>query len=294
MVIANGFITEDEEFAFQEARKMIKGKELKKAVMPPFCTMSYFISDIGEMFGCQQMKSFCLTKPLRIEQRYSPGCNIRYSVGGGKQKTAYMQYIMYATFVSGCWDEKLKLAPKDGNPNNYQLDNIEVKEENLSVFCTNVCLLQEVYHKEFKNVAWYAKWVSDRIELEDAKDIAANTFYELCRIPFPYDPNNFVGLWKDQSKKRAFDFLAFHHRFEGLTFDDGEERFGKTDRQVEVADIWRHIRGEKRTKTMQLFSQGETPTEIAEALGTTLGTVSSCITRTVQHLQGIYKNDIAV
>lgn len=246
------------------------------------------------MFGCQQMKSFCLTKPLRIEQRYSPGCNIRYSVGEGKQKTAYMQYIMYATFVSGCWDEKLKLAPKDGNPNNYQLDNIEVKEEDLSVFCNNVCLLQEVYRKEFKNVVWYAKWVSDKIELEDAKDIASNTFYELCHIPFPYDPNNFVGLWKDQSKKRAYDFLNFHHRFEGLTFDDGEERFGKTDRQVEVADIWRHIRGEKRTKTMQLFCQGETPTEIAEALGTTLGTVSSCITRTVQHLQGIYKNDIAV
>ena len=51
MVIANGFITKDIPLAFEEAKKLIKGKELRYAVMPPLCTMTYFVSDIGEVLG---------------------------------------------------------------------------------------------------------------------------------------------------------------------------------------------------------------------------------------------------
>jgi len=158
-----------------------------------------------------------------------------------------------------------------------------------------IVLLQHVYRSNFKDVAWYVRYVSDNIEFEDAKDIAANTFYELCKIPYPYNPQNFVGLWKDQSRKRALDFLAFRNRYtDSLFFESGEERFGSTDKHIDVADVWSHIHGEKRTKTMKMFAEGMTPTEIAEDLHCTLGTVSSCITRTIQHLQKVYRNDIAV
>ena len=129
MVIANGFIIENEREAFEKAKEVAKGNEVRKAVMPTLCTMTYFVSDMGEMFGCQKMKRFCLLKPLKIKSRYSIGCNIRYAVGSGKQKSAYMQYIMYSTFVSGNWDESLQLEPKDGNVFNYQLSNLKVKED---------------------------------------------------------------------------------------------------------------------------------------------------------------------
>jgi len=62
--------------------------------------MTYWLSEAGEIYGCQQYKSFVLTKQLKIEQRYKKGCSIRYAIGDGKQSNAYMQNIMYATFVS--------------------------------------------------------------------------------------------------------------------------------------------------------------------------------------------------
>lgn len=295
MVIGNGFISENKELALLETKKRAKGDDVRLAVMPPLCSMTYFVSNIGEMFGCQQMKNFCLTKPLKIEQRYSPGCNIRYSVSGGKQKAAYMQYIMYSTFVSGEWSEDLKLNPKDGNVYNYQLNNIEEKKENYSIFVHNLIQLQHVFRSNFKEVAWFVRYVSSEVDFEDAKDIASNTFYELCNIPYPYNPDNFIGLWKDQTRKRTLDFIASRFRFAvNVLFEDGEERFSSPENFMEVENVWLHIHGDKRKRTMKLFSEGMTPTEIAEEMGVTLGTVSSCITRTLRHLQSVYRTDIAI
>ena len=295
MVIANGFISENKELALLETKNRAKGADVRLAVMPPLCTMTYFISNIGEMFGCQQMKSFCITKPLKVEKRYSPGCSIRYSVSEGKQKQAYMQYIMYSTFASGEWNETLKLEPKDGDVYNYQLDNLKVKKDDYSIFLHNMEQLHSVYRSYFREVVWFVRYVSSEVDFEDAKDIASNTFYELCNIPYPYSPNNFIGLWKDQCRKRTLDFLASRYRFAGnVLFEDGEERFSSPEEFIEVEDVWKHIHGDKRKRTMKLFSEGMYPTEIAEEMGVTLGTVSSCITRTLRHLQSIYRTDIAI
>ena len=294
MIIANGFITDNEQQAFEEANKRIKGKELRRAVMPPLCSMTYFISDIGEMFGCQQMKNFCITKPLKIARRYSPGCNMRYSVGDSKQKNAYMQYIMYSTFVTGEWNEDLKLAPKAGNAYNYQLDNIRPKQEDHSTFSQNMELLQSVYRSHFLDVAWYVRLVSGEVAFEDAKDIAANSFYELCNTPYDYRPDCFVGLWKNQCRKRTLDLLHFRTRFSDMFYEDGEERFGQQDRHVEVADIWGCIRGEKRRAYLRLWSEGETNVEIAERTGASYGTVSSEIYRAIKELKMFYQKDIVV
>lgn len=294
MVIANGFITDNEEQAFEEASKRIKGKELRRAVMPPLCAMTYFISDIGEMFGCRQMKNFCITKPLKIEQRYSHGCNMRYSVGDSKQKNAFMQYIMYSTFVTGVWNEDLKLEPKDGNANNYQLENIRPKQEDHSTLCRNIELLQSVYRSHFLEVAWYIRYVSMEIAFEDAKDIAANSFYELCNMPYDYRPDYFVGLWKNLCRKRAYDFLNFRTRFSDMLYEDGEERFGHTDHAVEVANILECNRGEKRKQYLRLWSEGETYSEIAKLTGAGPSTVSSEVCRAIKELKVFYQKDIAI
>ena len=193
MVIANGFITDDEMLALEEAKRRANGKDVRIAVMPNVCTMTYFVSDIGEMFGCQKMKNFCLTKPLKIEKKFSPGCSMRYAVGHKKQKQAYMQYIMYSTFVAGVWDDNLTLVPKDGNQYNYQTDNWHPKEEDHSVFLANLSLLQHIYRSNFLRVSHYVLKFSDRISFDDAKDIASKAFYELSRINFRYEPLSFVG-----------------------------------------------------------------------------------------------------
>ena len=38
--------------------------------LPTIATMTYWLSDRGEVYGCQRMKSMCLTKPIRVESRH--------------------------------------------------------------------------------------------------------------------------------------------------------------------------------------------------------------------------------
>lgn len=295
MVIANGFITKDIPLAFEEAKKLIKGKELRYAVMPPLCTMTYFVSDIGEVFGCQQMKNFVLTKQKKVEKRYKSGCNIRYSIGQGNERQLFMQYLMYATFVSQKWDDSLKLKPKDGNQYNYNIDNLEIKQEDTSVFYTNINILKDVYAKYFNHVAWRIVSKYEDIQIDDAKDISANTFYQICKTPYNYNPDYFVALWVSQAKKRAIDYLSVQNRFKYVLFnDDGEERFGNQSKDVEIADIWRFIRGNKRKQYLQMSLQGYTDTEIAKQHRVTRSTVSSEIHRAITELKRQFCKDIAV
>ena len=62
MVISNGFISQTKEEVIQELRKRIKGTEVQPVPLPYIVdTMTYYISDIGELFGSQQYKTFYLT-----------------------------------------------------------------------------------------------------------------------------------------------------------------------------------------------------------------------------------------
>lgn len=294
MVVANGFITENEEQAFEEASKRIKGKELRRAVMPPLCTMTYFVSDIGEMYGCQRMKTMCLTKPIRVESRYRRGCSIRYSIGRGNQANAFMQNVMYSTFVSGQWEADMQFTFRDGNPYNFLLPNIEPKKPEVSpVLMQNIEALQSVYRTHHLDVAWYIRKTHD-IPLDDCKDIASDTFFYLCGFR-PYSPDHFVGIWKQTADHRATDWQKKHVRCsEGLFWEDGEERFGKPDRHIETADIWGCIRGEKRKAYLRLWCEGETNAEIAKRTGTTSSNVRSEVFRAMKELKVEFRKDIAV
>lgn len=295
MVIANGFITQTVSEAYREVCNRSDTPVLP-VPLPSIDTMTYWLSEAGEMYGCQRMKQMCLTKPLRVERRYKRGCHIRYSIGAGNQSQAFMQNVMYATFVSKQWDADTEFVFHDGNQYNFLLDNIEPKKPQVNhLMLENVETLQKVYQKHFLDVVSHIRWCNSEVPLDDCKDIASDTFFYLCGFK-PYTPDNFIGIWKQTAEHRAIDWWKNHIRCSyGILWDeDGEERFGTPARQVEIADIWLHIRGEKRTRTMQLYSEGLTPTEIAEEMNCTLGTVSSCITRTVQHLQSVFKNDIAI
>ena len=152
--------------------------------------------------------------------------------------------------------------------------------------------LKDVYKSFFLTVVWYARFVSMDISLDDAKDIASNVFYEICRHDYPYSQDNFVGLWKSQVKKRVFDFMDYRNRFCNVVFDDGEERLHSEDKAIEILDVTKHLSGNKARKTIELWLQNETSTDIAKLMGCSLSTVSSCITRNIQKLKQIYKKEI--
>ena len=87
MVLANGFISKTKFDVIEELRKRVKGKDIQPIPLPYAVeTMTYYVSDIGEAFGSQKYKDFYLTKPLKIENRYKEGCNIRVACGNKKYK----------------------------------------------------------------------------------------------------------------------------------------------------------------------------------------------------------------
>ena len=79
MIIANGFITETPSQAFMQVCERCEGYEVRTAPLPTVGTMTYWLSAKGDVYGCQRMKTMCLTKPVRVESRYRKGCHIRYS-----------------------------------------------------------------------------------------------------------------------------------------------------------------------------------------------------------------------
>lgn len=294
MVLANGFISKTIDDVIREIRQRINGNDVKLIPLPYAAeTMTYYISDVGEVFGSQRYKNFYLTKPIKIENRYKAGCSIRIACGNKKYKNEWMQNLMHWTWVANKYIEEVELTFKDGCQYNYQLDNLQVAtpKKNTTLH-NNMIGLQEVYKSHFLDVAWYVRLVNMKISLDDAKDIASDTFVELCNCKYPYKADFFVGLWKFQVKKRAFDFVKFHSRFSNVVFDDGEEILSSAQETIEIVDYSQCLNGKKTHKTMELWLQGETPTEIAKIMRVSLGTVSSCITRSIQTLKHVYKKDI--
>ena len=292
MVISNGFISQTKEEVIQELRKRIKGREIQPVPLPHIVdTMTYYISDIGELFGSQQHKTFYLTKPLKVETKSNIGASFRFALGNRKYKQEYLQNLMYWTFVSKEYIQDVDIGFKDSNIYNYQLDNLFVRQKQFpQTLYDNIYLLQSVYKSYFLEVAWWVRFVSMDISLDDAKDIASNTFFEICNTKYDYDAGNFVGLWKTQVRKRALDFLHFRNRFEDALFNEnGEERIGGGEQDnFDIVDYKKHLNGEKTIKYFELYLQGESATDIAEVTGSTRNNVSSSISRSIQKLKEVY------
>lgn len=250
------------------------------------------------MFGCQRMSSMCITKPLKIERKYKRGCHMRYSIYGGKQKEVFMQNVMYSTFVAKEFLPDMQFTFRDGNQYNFSLGNIEpVKPKVNQKLLDNMDYMKSIYEKEFNNVVNHINWTNSDIPKDDSKDIVSETFFYLCGFRYYGKEDNFTAIWMKVSELRAIDWRR-NYLFgkEGLFLEDSEERFtSPAAPPVEIADIWRHIRGEKTTRIMQLYyNEDLTPTEIAQEIGSTLSNVGSCITHTTQKLKQIYAKDINI
>jgi hypothetical protein len=112
------------------------------------------------------MATMCVTKPLRIERRYKRGCSMRYSIYGGKQKEAYMQNVMYSTFVSKEWLPDLLFTFKDGNQYNFKLANIEPERKRVNqVLIDNIEKFKWEYEKRKQLIL--LRYDTRRTERED-------------------------------------------------------------------------------------------------------------------------------
>lgn len=293
MVLANGFISKDEQEVINELNNMIKGSCIFPIPLPYKADiMTYYISDIGEVFGSQKYENFYLTKPLKIEKRYKSGCHIRIACGNKKYKNEYIQNLMYYTFITKQYVENITLSFLDNNQYNYQLDNICIKQDNGNeIERKNIELLCDAYKRYFSNVVWYVKFINNQISLEDAKDIVSDTFFEICQTPYNYDKDYFIGLWKSQVKKRTLDFITYNSRFVDL-YDWNEIPYSQDF--CNCIDYKKNIKGNKTLKIFELWLQNENNDEIAKIMGVSPSSIRCCITRSLQKLKKTYQKDILI
>lgn len=293
MVLANGFISKDEQEVINELNNMIKGSCISPIPLPYKAdTMTYYISNIGECFGSQKYENFYLTKPLKIEKRYKKGCHIRIACGNKIYKNEYIQNLMYYTFITKQYVENITLSFLDNNQYNYQLDNICIKQNNGNeIERKNIELLCDAYKRYFSNVVWYVKFIYNQISFEDAKDIVSDTFFEICQTPYNYDKDYFIGLWKSQVKKRALDFILYNSKFENLC-DLTEIPYSQEI--LSCIDYKKIIKGNKTLKIFELWLQNESNDEIAKIMGVSPSSIRCCITRSLQKLKKTYQKDILI
>ena len=60
MVVSNGFITNTEQDVLPELLKRCEGKDIRTIPIPCVHTMTYYVSEYGEVFGSQKMKNIML------------------------------------------------------------------------------------------------------------------------------------------------------------------------------------------------------------------------------------------
>ena len=109
------------------------------------------------------------------------------------------------------------------------------------------------------------------------------------------ETDEFIGLWKRVARFRAIDRMKHqeYRQVGGEAYDVVLETHGRRDRGYEL-DWFRLQPGEKRQRYLRMFFEGNRPTEIAEACGVSLGTVSSNVTRSMQFYQRYFKHEIEV
>ena len=154
-----------------------------------------------------------------------------------------------------------------------------------------------IYQSHFLDVAWSVNYVTG-LSFDDCKDAAQDAFIYLCcegYMGHQRETDEFIGLWKRVARFRAIDRLKHqeYRQVGGEAYDVVLETHGRHDRGYEF-DWFRLQPGEKRQRYLRMFFEGNRPTEIANACGVSLGTVSSSVTRSMQYYQRYFKHEIEV
>lgn len=301
MVFGNGFFTYTENEALEEMMRLA-GCRVLQCVYPTASKISYYLSEKGDCFSVQkvQRKYLVRTKTTKAEghnKRRGGGLIMRVRSTPSTERQYNLEWMMYCTFILGRWEEQKQLLFLDGNPKNVRPENLQLPKTAIPPeWPERMERHKEVYESEFNNIVrMTGRWAG--LSAEDAKDIVQSVFISKTTEFYSID---FDGkLWFYWSKRRALDYLT--SRWRRFTHDEFlEDTFkGGTDTHCEV-DLYgvqpnqksrKGRKGNKAGYELYLWAHGHTPTEIAEMVGSTIGTVGSNITRRLQYLKNYLKHE---
>lgn len=295
MVIGNGFFTETEHDALQEMTKR-SGCQVRRCVFPTMGNLVYYISEQGHLFGMQRVKgtgAFITRGPKKPDhgthaKRKDGGITLRLCESPKHERSIKAELLVFCTFILGSWQPDVQVVFKDGNAANICKDNLEMKKEDIPPeWKERMEQHTDVYQSDFNRIVSSVIWWCG-ISKEDAKDVVQSTFIWLLTDGYRSTPDTFARIWTYWAKKRGID--CFYQHINHCPIEYEEELGGNNDRPYEV-DLFHLQKGEKRQQYLKLWAQGHTPTEIAEMCDSTITTVSSSVTRSIQYLRNYLKNE---
>lgn len=294
MVIGNGFFSENREAALAEMTERSKC-EVRHLPFPTVGNITYYISYVGDLYGQQMIQGRPLTRQ-RKHQKYSIGYTARLCEAPHKEANFHLQVLTWSAFVLNEWNPDVDLEFKNGNCYDVRPCNLQERVETIPTeWAATMERRKGMYVSHFLDVAWSVNYVTG-LPLEDCKDAAQDAFIYLCcegYMGHQRETDEFIGLWKRVARFRAIDRLKHqeYRQVGGEAYDVVLETHGRHDRGYEF-DWFRLQPGEKRQRYLRMFFEGNRPTEIANACGVSLGTVSSSVTRSMQFYQRYFKHEI--
>lgn len=283
-------ITRTHEEAVEKIKEMAP-TEIAFVPIPCRGDFSFYATKTGEIYQIRDIKE-------GSTYRQMPVCNnaVQFRTAGKRNKTSVtVANMVYSAFVAKEFHPVRRFKYKDGNPNNYSLDNIVLKGgRDYTAIAQRMEDLSELF------VANRAKFISNVryryfIDVKTAEDIVEEAFILLCNKGIKEaDEAYFCGaIYKSIVAIRQI----YRNRI-GSRFCQLNEHYDVGVEEAEMSELlpfaMRRLESEQTHYALYLWSIGYTRDEITGILGKKRTTIDGRISRAIKACSKDMKRDAEI
>ena len=261
--------------------------DVQPVCAPPDCKTIYYISERGKMYIFRPYKGYYVLYELahRLNNGHIPFYELQTT--SGKAHGINIERLVYCTFVLGEYKEGLKVEFKDGNPMNFDVSNLRVKNLLNEDAAMRMFGYVSQYEKEFNNIVSYLSWYLN-IEKEDAQDVAQDAFLDMLARKQEQRARNFTALWVSNAVELGINLWQKRTRFKSLDYMEREP--GRSDVPFGL-DVLNVLGNTNYRKCLDLKLQGASMKEIAEETGLSVNSIGCFLKKAKSKVQNYLKTD---
>lgn len=261
--------------------------DVQPVCAPPDCKPIYYISEKGKMYVFRPYKGYYVI--YQLAHRLNNGRTPLYylQTTSGKHYGINIERLVYCTFVAGEYIDKLKIEFKDGNPLNFDVNNLQVKDLLNEDCARRMGGYTKEYAKSFKYVVSYLAYFLG-IADEDARDVAQDAFLDMLARKREQIARDFVALWIYDATEIGINLWKKKERFQCIDFCERET--GRRDVSFGM-DVLSILGETNMRKCLDLQLQGASMKEIAEETGIPIKAIGTHIHRAKRKLRNYLLTD---
>ena len=261
--------------------------DVQPVCAPPDCKPIYYISEKGKMYIFRPYKGYYVL--YESTRQLNNGRTLIYylQTTSGKHYGINIERLVYCTFVAGEYIDKLKIEFKDGNPLNFDVNNLQVKDLLNEDCARRMGGYTKEYAKSFKYVVSYLAYFLG-IDDEDARDVAQDAFLDMLARKQEQVARDFVALWISDAMEIGISLWKKKTRLQCIDFFEREARHTDVPFGMDVLSI---LGETNMRKCLDLQLQGASMKEIAEETGIPFSAIGTHIYRAKRKLRNYLLTD---